>query len=273
MAATSDDRSAVTEPDAVVRLEVVDRVAHLVLDRAATRNALDLGAFEALVEHAAVLAAADPSEVGAVVVSGRGGTFSSGLDVALFGSIVGPGVDVGRIALLQRAFDAVEDLDVPVIAAIEGHCLGGGLQLALACHLRAVAPSASLALLETTWGIVPDLGATWRLPRLVGTGRATEIVLSARRVGADEALASGLAELALPAEGALEAAHDIAVRLAEGPAALRRVPRLVRENTTRGRADALAAEAEVQVELLAGHDALEAMRARVEGRPPRFTGR
>lgn len=256
----------------VVTLEVVERVAHLRLERAATRNALDLRAFADLERHVGEIAAADPREVGAVVVSGGGGTFSSGLDVSLFGATVGPGVDVERIAGLQRAFDALEDLDPPVLAAIEGPCLGGGLQLALACHVRAVAPSASLALLETTWGIVPDLGGTWRLPRLVGVGRATELILSARRVGADEALAIGLAEVALPADGAIDAAHALAARLAAGPAALRHVPRLVREGTARSRTEALAAEARVQVALLAGHDAIEVMRARSEGRAPDLRG-
>jgi enoyl-CoA hydratase/carnithine racemase len=254
-------------------MEVVDRVAHLRLERAATRNALDLGAFSDLGAYAHALAEADPGEVGAVVVSGVGGTFSSGLDVSLFGTTIGLGVDIDRISELQGAFDALEDLDLPVLAAIEGPCLGGGLQLALACHLRAVAPSASLALLETTWGIVPDLGGTWRLPRLVGTGRATELILTARRVGADEARAIGLAELALPADGALDAAHALAARLAAGPAALRRVPRLVREGMGRARAEALAAEARVQVALLAGHDALELMRARAERRAPDLRGR
>lgn len=257
----------------VVTAEVVERVAHLRLERPATRNALDLEAFVDLATHARALARAEPTEVGAVVVSGLGGSFSSGLDVSLFGSTVAPGVDAARIAELQGAFDAIEDLDVPVVAAIEGHCLGGGLQLALACHVRAVAPSASLALLETTWGIVPDLGGTWRLPRLVGAGRAIELILSARRVGAEEALAIGLAELALPAEGALEAAHALAARLAAGPAALRRVPRLVREGLGRSRIEALAAEAHAQLELLAGHDAVEVMRARREGRPPDLIGR
>lgn len=257
---------------ALVGLEVVDRVAHLRLDRAATRNALDLEAFEDLGRLAHELAAAAPDEVGAVVVSGVGGTFSSGLDVSLFGSIVGPAVDQERIASLQRPFDALEDLDLPVLAAIEGPCLGGGLQLALACHLRAVAPSASLGLLETTWGIVPDLGGTWRLPRLVGPGRATELVLTARRIDAGEARAIGLAELDLPADGAIDAAHDLAARLASGPSALRRVPRLIREGVGRARGEALAVEARVQIELLGGHDAVEAMRSRLEGRPPRFVG-
>jgi enoyl-CoA hydratase/carnithine racemase len=94
-----------------------------------------------------------------------------------------------------------------------------------------------------------------------------------RRVGADEALAIGLAELALPAEGAQDAAHELAARLAAGPGAVRRAPRLLRENLGRDRTAALAAEREVQLACLAGPDVTEAIMAQLEGRTPRFVGR
>lgn len=260
--------------DPVVRFEVVDRVARVWLERPTTRNALDLAAFVGLVRAAEDVArAAEDGRVGAVLVAGRGGTFSSGLDTSVLSERLGRSVDAALIAELQGAFHAIEDLDVPVLAAVTGPCLGAGLQLALACHVRAVAPDAMLALPELGWGIVPDLGATWRLPRLVGSGRATELVLSARRVGADEALAIGLAEVALPADRPLDAALELAAAWAAGPGALRRVPRLVREAVGATRADALAAEAAAQLEVLAGPDVLEAVRARLEGRPPRFVGR
>jgi enoyl-CoA hydratase/carnithine racemase len=135
-----------------------------------------------------------------------------------------------------------------------------------------VTPSAQLSVMESRWGLVPDLGGSWRLPRLVGLGRATEMTLTARRVGAEEALAVGLAELRLEGEDPRAAAHEIAARLAAGPGAVRRAPRLLRENLGRDRQQALAAEARTQLQCLAGPDFTEAVTAGLEGRAPIFTG-
>jgi len=254
-----------------VSYEVIDRVAHVTIERPEKRNAMTLEVFDQLTERAAQ--AADDPDVGAVLVSGRGGTFSSGIDISVFGQQVGEGAGPAFIARLQAAFTAYEELDVPTLAAIEGYCFGGGIQLALACHLRMVAPSAELSVMEARWAIIPDLGGTHRLPRLVGLGRATELTLTARRVPADEAVAIGLAEVALPADGALDEAHVFAARLAAGPGALRRAPRLLRENLQRDRVAALEAEAEVQQACLAGPDFQEAVTAHLEGRDPRYVGR
>ena len=254
-----------------VRYEVVDRVAHVTIDRPEKRNAMDLEVFAQLAEHAARIEA-DP-DVGAVVVAGAAGTFSAGLDLTTLGGLLGEGLDPVMVARLQATFTAYEELDVPVLAAIEGHCLGGGIQLAAACHLRAVAPSASLSVLEVRWGLVPDLGGTYRLPRLVGPGRATELAMTARRFDAEEALATGFAELALPAEDPQAAAHDHAARWAAGPGSVRRIPRLVRENLRRERTDALAAEIAAQEAAVSGPDVREAVTAHLEGREPRFEGR
>jgi enoyl-CoA hydratase/carnithine racemase len=241
------------------RYEVSDGVAHVMIARPTKRNALSRDVLARLADHAAT-AAADPA-VGAVVVSGTGGHFSAGLDLADLAGLATAELDEADIAAVQAVFTAFEELDVPTLAAIEGVCFGGGFQLALACHLRAVAPGARLAVLEPRWGLVPDLGATWRLPRLVGPGRATELILTSREVGGEEALALGLAEVALPAGDALEAAHALAARLAAGPTALRLVPRLVREATGAGRTAALAAEARAQLRALATGDLARAVAA------------
>jgi len=253
---------------AVTSLEVVDGVAHVVIERPDKRNAMSREVLRRLAVHAAEVAADEA--VGAVVVSGRAGAFSAGLDlVDLFG-LVESDLDEAGVAEVQAVFTAYEELDVPVIAAIEGVCLGAGVQFALACHLRAVAPSASLSVLEPRWGLVPDLGASWRLPRLVGVGRATELMLTGRRVEAVEALTIGLAEVALPEEAPMDAAHSLAARLAAGPEVLRHLPRLVREAAGAPREAALSAEAVLQLRMLAGGDVTEAVRAAVEGREPRF---
>jgi len=254
----------------VVGYEVVEGVARVTIRRPERRNAMNLEVFDGLHE-AAGRAAADP-QVGAVLVAGEGGTFSSGIDVAVFGDQVQDGVGEAFVARLQAAFTAYEDLDKPSVAAIEGYAYGAGIQLALACHLRAVAPGAKLAVKEADWGLVPDLGGTWRLPRLVGLGRATELTLTARVVPADEAVAIGLAEIRLDEDDPIGRAHELAARLAAGPGALRRVPRLLRENLQHCRDEALAAEARAQVACIAGPDFTEAVTARWQGRPPRFVG-
>lgn len=241
-------------------------VAIVTLDRPRVRNAMDWSVFEGLQAAADALDTAD--DVGAVVVTGAGGTFSSGLDTALFGA-GGPAVDEAFIGRLQAAFTAFEDLSVPTVAAISGPCLGGGAQLAAACHLRLVADDAAIAIAERRWALVPDLGGTYRLPRLVGLGRATEWVMTGRTIDADEAVASGFAQ------GRYETFDDVlgfARDLAAAPGATRRVAALLRGNLVRGRQEALAAEATVQLACLAGPDVTEAAMAAREGRPPRFVG-
>ncbi|MDX1510710.1 MAG: enoyl-CoA hydratase/isomerase family protein, partial [Nitriliruptorales bacterium] len=181
-----------------VSYEVREGVAVITIERPEVKNAMNQAVFDGLRVRAEQAASDD--EVGAVLLSGRGGSFSSGLDITIFsGGALGENDRTGRnwIRGLQASFTAYEDIDKPTIAAIEGYCYGGGIQLAAACHLRAVAPSARLSVLERRWGLIPDLGGTHRLPRLVGLGRATELVLTARVVDADEALAIGLAEIAL----------------------------------------------------------------------------
>ncbi len=254
-----------------VSYEVTDGVAHVRLERPDKRNAMTLEVFDGLAE-AAARAGADPT-VGAVVVSGRGGTFSSGIDVSVFSSHGPEGIDPDLIRRLQASFTAFEELDKPTLAAIEGYCFGGGIQLAAACHLRAVAPDAEMSVLEARWAIVPDLGGSWRLPRLIGLGRATELTLTARRVPAAEALAMGLAEIALDAEDPQAHAHRFATMLAAGPGAVRRAPRLLRENFDRGREAGLEAEVATQLQCLTGPDFAEVVAATMQGRPPRFVGR
>jgi enoyl-CoA hydratase/carnithine racemase len=257
-----------------VSLEVEERVAQVVIDRPEKRNAMSRAILDGLLSHARTVAGLVSSgEVGAVVVAGSGGSFSAGLDLADLAALTTESLHQDDVARVQAVFTAYEELDVPVLAAIDGVCLGAGLQLAIACHVRAVTERARLAVLEPRWGLVPDLGASWRLPRLVGQGRAIELMLAARQVHADEALRIGLVELSLEGEDALAAGHEIAVRWAAGPEVLRHLPRLVREAPGRARDEALSAEARLQLRMLAGEDVTEAVRAAAEGRTPRFGGR
>jgi enoyl-CoA hydratase/carnithine racemase len=258
----------------VTSLEIVERVAHVVIERPEKRNAMSRAVLSGLHAHAAeIVEAAAAGVVRAVVVAGRGEHLSAGLDLADLAGLATGALTEEDVAKVQAVLTAYEELDVPVLAAIDGVCLGAGLQLALACHVRAVTSRASLAVMEPRWGLVPDLGATWRLPRLVGLGRATELMLSFRRVDATEALAIGLAEVLLPEGDALAAAHEMAARWAAGPEVLRHLPRLVRESFEADRDRALAAAGRLQLRMLAGGDVGEALSAAAAGREPRFGGR
>ncbi len=254
----------------VVHYEVREGVALVTIDRPERRNAMSLEVFDQLHERAQQ--AGEDDTAGAVLVRGAGGIFSSGIDTSVFGQFEG-GIDEASIGRLQASFTAFEELDKPTIAAVEGYCFGAGIQLAAACHLRAVAPSAQLSVMEARWGLVPDLGGSYRLPRLIGLGRATELVVTARRVDAAEALAIGLAEVRLGESDPQEEALALAARLAAGPGAVRRAPRLLRENLGRDREQALAVEASTQLVCMAGPDFGEAVAAGMEGREPRFVGR
>lgn len=247
-----------------VTYEVTDRVAVVTIDRPDQRNAMDLGVFDGLGEAAA--RAGDDPVVRAVLVRGAGDHFSSGIDVAVLGELTSHGeLDGAAIARLQASFTAFEELDVPTVAAIDGVCFGAGIQLAAACHLRCVAPGAQLSVLEVRWALVPDLGGTYRLPRLVGLGRATELVATGRRVGQEEAVAIGLADRAV---GSLDEAAALARELAAAPRSVPRAIRLLRENLERGRDAALAAEAAAQLDSLAHPDFAATVEARVAGREP-----
>lgn len=254
----------------VVSYEVVDRVAVITIERPDRRNAMDVAVFSEL-RKAADRAGRD-ADAGAVLVRGRDGVFSSGIDTSVFGGQAEGGITESFVHGLQASFTAFEELDKPTVAVIEGHCYGAGFQLAIACHVRFAAPSARMSLMEARWGLVPDLGGTYRLPRLVGLGRATELALSARVLEIDEILAMGLAERRLGDGDPMGEAMGHVRELANGPYSLGEVPRLMRENTARDRDTALQAEALAQVRCIQHPDFAEAVTAKLEGREARFRG-
>lgn len=253
-----------------------DGVGVVTLNRPEKLNAMSREVFDGLHDAAAQAAAAAAEQrCRAVLVQGAGRAFSAGLDVSLFAEQAAGGPpDDGWIAYLQQAFTVFEDLPVPTVAALKGPVLGAGAQLALACHLRVGAPDLTFGLLEARWGLVPDLGGTWRLPRVVGLGRATDLAMSARKIDAATGLEWGLVNAVLDDADFDAAAAAFAGRLAAGPTvALGAVPALVRGSFTLGRDDGLAAERTAQQRCLASADFQEAAAAGLQRRPPRFTGR
>jgi enoyl-CoA hydratase/carnithine racemase len=176
----------------LVRTEDRGPVRHVVLNRPEKRNAFHGELVLAL--GAALRAAADDTEVRCVVLRGEGPAFSAGMDVAALAEISRA---PDRLRTFRReclaAWNLAEEMAKPVVGQIRGACLGGAMELALACDLRVLSEDAVMGLPETRLGLVPDVGGSSRLPQVVGLGRAKELVMTGRTVGAEEALRIGLA--------------------------------------------------------------------------------
>src|SRR5699024_436599 len=173
-----------------VEYSIADGIAHVETDRAEKLNSLTREAFEDLVE--AGLAIQEATEVKAVVLSGRGRAFSARHDFTELSRIAEDGaVELGaRLgsarARAQKAVHIWSLVEVPVIAAIRGAALGGGMQIALGADMRVAAPDAKLSLMELKWGIIPDMCGTQLLPRLVGPAQAKKLIVTAEAIGAEE---------------------------------------------------------------------------------------
>lgn len=259
-----------------VQFEVThDHVGVLTLTRPEKLNAMDEAMFAALHAAADTAAAAIADRTcRAVLMIGSGRAFSAGTDLAALGSQPSQAPDDDHIAWLQAAFTRWEDLAAPVVAAIHGVALGAGCQLALAAHLRVVAPDAQIGVLETRWGILPDLGASYRLPPLIGRSRAIEMAVSARRIDAPTALEWGLANAILAKEGFAAAARQWAATLAAGPPlATGAIPALMRRAAVLSRDEALRAERVAQAPLLRSEDFRTAISAGLAGEQANFAGK
>lgn len=209
-----------------VRLTVGDTVAHVTLCNPAKRNAQSPALWRALVEAGRLL----PGQVRVVVLRGEGVSFSAGLDRQAFTPEGFDGepsfLDLARgpekeldatIAEYQEAFTWWRRTDLITVAAVQGHAIGAGFQLALACDLRVCADDAQFAMRETSLGLVPDLTGTKPLAELVGYGRALEMCVTGRLVRADEAERTGLANLVVPAAELDAAVTDLVAALLAAP--------------------------------------------------------
>ncbi|MGE0215970.1 crotonase/enoyl-CoA hydratase family protein [Mycolicibacterium sp.] len=258
-----------------VRVRVSDDgVATVTMVRTDKHNALDPAMFEGL-QNAAAQLAGDRS-VRAVVLHGDGKSFCSGLDIASFMS-----GDGGVGVLLKRDEDRVANfaqrvaydwslVPAPVIAAVHGNCFGGGLQIALGADIRICAPDARLSIMEVKWGLVPDMGITQTLPRLVPVDVAKELTFTGRIVSGTEAAALGL--VTRTSDDPLAAATALAGEIAQkSPDAVRAAKRLYDETwvsaDVRG---ALARESELQTGLIGKPNQVAAVLAGMSGEEPAF---
>jgi enoyl-CoA hydratase/carnithine racemase len=261
-------------------------VADVRLNRPDKLNALDTDMFVGLVDAGAQLAT-EPS-VRAVVLSGEGRSFSAGLDFTGFTAMAegAPaagdrdpagsdglrtiGATDGRIThLAQQAAHCWSQVPVPVIAAVWGHCLGGGLQIALGADLRIVHPDATLSVLEIRWGLSPDMTGTATLPRLVGPDVAKELAWTGRTVSGEEAARIGLATRTsdTPLDDAMALARELATK---NPHAVRGIKRLIEQSGRVPLAQQYADEREVIGTLVSTPNQVEAVAAFFEKRDPSF---
>lgn len=219
----------------------------------------------------AVGRAAEP-DIRAVVITGRP-HFAAGADINLFKGAHRSGAKALEDLRIGAVARRMEQLAKPVIAAVFGYALGGGCELAMGADFRYLAEDAKVGQPEIRLGIIPGAGGTQRLPRLVGINRARELVYTGRHVGAEEALAIGLADKVFPADELLAAAISDANRYAAGPSvALAKAKQAINEGWGHPIDEALAVEAAAFDEAFASDDAREGVSAFLEKRKARFTG-
>ena len=253
-----------------------DTIFEIVLNRPDKRNAINMDMFKAF--DAAVSQANRVPGLRAVLVRGEGESFSAGIDVS---SLLGLAQTFGphwlqRMRSITDEFQAVlnrlERLELPTIALLHGHCLGLALELALACDLRIAAEGTALGLPETRLGIIPDVGGTTRLTRLVGPARAKELIFTGRRFDATLAEQWGIVNAVVPREALLDEAEELAAEIAlAAPLAVGMAKRVIDglSDIDRG----LMLEGWAQSQLFGTDDFMEGAQAFISRRPAQFKGR
>ena len=253
-----------------VQIDQHGPIAVLTINRPKALNALNADTLSEIAQ--AVNMIIEDAEVGVLIITGAGEkAFVAGADISEFGDLEGV-YDGRELALAgQDVMHQISSLPIPVIAAVNGYALGGGLELALACDVRVAATTARLGLPETSLGLIPGFGGTQRLPRLIGTGRALDMILTGRQVKADEALSMGLVNYV--ADNALTRAREVAeAMLKNAPIAIS----LVKEAVRRGMDTTLEGGLEIEADLfgmtVATKDFREGVDAFLNKRPAEFQG-
>jgi enoyl-CoA hydratase/carnithine racemase len=262
-------------------IDIDNHVAHVRLNRPDAHNAIDGAIMNGLLDFARQMM--DPGQVRAIVLSGEGKSFCAGLDMSTFaemgsGDLTGSRDDVtealadispGGANRAQQIGWLWQEVPVPVIAALQGAALGGGLNLALGADIRIVHPQAKLGFVEITWGLLPDMSATQSLRRLTSLDRMKELVLTGRKFNGEQAQTYGLATAVsdTPLEDAMAMARAIA---GYNPDAVRAAKHILNQSGLVDVATGLAEEAAATRQLLGSANQVEAVTAQFEGRVPEF---
>jgi enoyl-CoA hydratase len=278
----------------VLSIEVEDTVATVWLDRPEARNAMGVDLWRDLPR--AMEAVSTDAAVRVVVVAAKGPHFSVGLDLKAMGEMLtsggsGPATEQGgkaapspadrsrrarlNILHLQDAITAVADCPKPVIAAVHGYCIGGGVDLIAACDIRLASADAVFSVREAKMAIVADLGSLQRLPAIISAGHLNELALTAKDISAERAKEIGLVnDVAADADGVAKAARALAAEIAaNSPLAVQGTKAVLRANEGRTVTQGLDYVATWNAGQLASDDLTEAVTAFMEKRQPKFTGR
>ncbi|MCR2821945.1 enoyl-CoA hydratase [Lederbergia panacisoli] len=216
----------------------------------------------------------EDSEVRAILLHGEGRFFSAGADIKEFTGIAN-GEEFSKLAVNgQEIFEQIENFPKPIIAAIHGAALGGGLELAMACHIRLVSENAKLGLPELQLGLIPGFAGTQRLPRLVGTAKAAEMLFTSEPLSGIDAVRWGLANHSFPEDQLLDKAKDMVQKIAaKSPIALKAAIDLLQYCKTDEFYEGVKQEANKFGFVFDSEDSKEGIRAFLEKRHPRFTGK
>jgi len=255
-----------------VKTEVRDGILFLTIDRPKVLNALNAATVEEI--YKVFADARDDNNVKAIIVTGGGEkAFVAGADInELAQKTPMTGKETSERG--QFIFSFIERFPKPVIAAINGFALGGGCELALACHIRIASEKAQIGLPEVTLGIIPGYGGTQRMARLLGKAKALELICTGDRVGAAEAERIGLVNKVVPADQLMSAAEEMARKImSRGPLAIRAAIEAVMSGSEMPMQEGQFLEATLFGLLCASEDTKEGMNAFLEKRPPQFKGK
>jgi enoyl-CoA hydratase len=254
----------------LVRVE--DRVAVITLNRPRSLNALNSELIEEL--NRALAAVEGDTAVGAVIITGQEKYFAVGADIPEISGLDSPLAAQAFVTRVNQVLNRLESLPKPVIAAVSGLALGGGCELAMCCDLRIAAEGARFGQPEIKIGVIPGAGGTQRLPRLVGLGRAKEMLFLGNPIEAAEALRIGLVNRVVPFASLLDEARKIALEMLKlPPLALRMTKWVVNEGINTDLRTALGLEARCFEFLFSTADQKEGMKAFLEKRKPEFRGK
>ena len=256
-----------------VDIRIDDHVAEVTLNRPDKMNALDMEMFHALDEAARTLGSAET--VRTIILRGAGENFCAGIDLSVFqgaadiGAAMLEPVEDSPANIFQRAAYAWRVLPVPVIGVVRGVTFGGGFQVAMGADLRIAGPDARFSIMESKWGLIPDMAISATLRHIMPPDRVKELAWTARVFDANEALRLGV--VTAIEDDPLAAARLMAREIGEkSPDAVRGIKCLVNEAWQRSEKDSLALEAQLQLRLLGAHNQAEAVRANLEKRAPVF---
>ncbi|KAG5466628.1 hypothetical protein LSCM1_00793 [Leishmania martiniquensis] len=273
------------QDECVLRYDAVSKIAILSMERHARKNAIGTNFLNCIRQAIDVCAAGAPSSAYTaaadncppvrclIVSSAVPNVFCAGADLKERKEM---SIEESRafVQRLRQTFDALEDLAIPTIAAIEGKALGGGMELALSLDMRVAGDGAIMGFPETGLAIIPGAGGTVRAPAVLGVSRALELILTAEQVSAQRALELGLVNRIVPAGSALDTALDLALRISKnGPLGVCAAKRAIRSAVGKPRSEAMQAEAEQYEVVLATEDRLEGLKAFAEHRTPVYKGK